>query len=538
MHIRKSISILSFFLAVSLSAQTARWKVTPEYSEITSLSPSLLRVEKNGLYGLLGTDGRIIVPCQYEAVTAESEDRCLLLSSNGRLITIYDRNGKIVRKFAENEIWYIDSEYPYYSEGLLAVSNGQGRWTYMDKSGNPATKNPEFRSATPFFHGYAVVRYKDGSYMHINAQGQVSKLSNQFKDNYLVYASSFTQENSGAGSYQSGAPVSVIVDSGNNVFMRDRSGGKVSSFGVVKEWNKKERIMTTDRYRIEFEPNRQIRSVVSLKDGIAVKFSPALVSQYSPSVDRFSSKRTDKGYNLMLDGKEILPSQFEEFPRSLSPTEFIARKNGVYGIIEINGSYSADIELQQFSLAYSHHTPMPVRARLSIDPSLDSGQYRVLVRAKGITLYDGTPDGSVISFDYVPHDLSQETSVTFDVSVDVDGIRHPGSVLKQAIAYENPFSVKIPWRVKLNEANTAGTVSVTIDNTSVEGSDLCDIIVDGQILKRGVRFQGKSSMTVSVAKPVNIQDLDSVEQTVTVQIRESGCPTCNVSRKVTFERNL
>ena len=112
MHIRILIATLILLLPVCASAQIGYWKVAPEYDNITKISPELYRVEKSGLYGLLGKDGKTIVPCQYEIKQDVVENRCLLLSSNHRLKAIYDGNGNPIKQFDDREIWYVDPDYP------------------------------------------------------------------------------------------------------------------------------------------------------------------------------------------------------------------------------------------------------------------------------------------------------------------------------------------------------------------------------------------------------------------------------------------
>ena len=533
MHIRNTVSILSLFLTVSLSAQTVRWKVAPEYSEMTCISPALLKVGQNGLYGLLGADRKIVAPCRYDAVTPVVEDRCLLLSADGRLQGIFDAGGNQVRMFASNESLHVDPDYPHYSEGYLAVCNSRGNWTYLDKTGKLLPGNPEFRNAGPFLNGYAVVRYKDGSYMHINSRGAISRLDNQFKDNYLVYASSFTPE-----SGQSGNVVAVIVDSGNNVYLRDRSGRKAAALGVVKDWNNTDHILTTDQFVIEFEPNRQIRSIVSRKNGVSRKYSPQILEYYNPSGDNLACELSGGLYRVLQGGKEILPAQFDKQPTFISPTEFIVSRNGCCGILAIDNTCSPNPVLQQSSISYEHHIPMSVRARLGFEPTSDSGNCRIIVKRNGSVIYEGIAGGPEFSFDLLPEELEENDTEVFTVAVDIDGIRHPESVLKLSVSYENRFSVKASGRVKLNSGNTSGDVAVTVTNGSAYGSNLCDIIVDGQTVRRGVRFAGGESITVSVTKAVDIQDLDSVVKALSVQVREEGCPSYRANKSITFERNL
>lgn len=537
MHIRILIATLSLMLPVCAFAQIGHWKVAPEYNSITKISPELYRVEKSGLYGLLGKDGKTIVPCQYEIKQDVVENRCLLLSSNHRLKAIYDGNGNLIKQFEDREIWYVDPDYPYYSDGVIAVCDNTGRWTYMDRTGALSSKKPEFRSASPYFYGYAVVRYKDGSYMHINKRGVVSKLDSQFKDNFLVFASSFTPEDKSVDESTSNV-VSLIVDSKNNVFLRDRSGMKVESLGEVKDWDKAARKMTTDRFIILFESNKQIRSITPLGNGSEKVYDHSVLDFYKPNVSTLACEKTASGYRIVSEGKEILPAQFNDPVTIVSGTDFIAARDGKYGVITIDYGHSYIPDLQISQLTFEHHVPVKLSANVALDPSLDEAKYHFVVTRQGEKIFDGAPHNGVISFEFLPEDLSHGRTETFNVQSDIDGIKHPESTMDLLWNHKNPYSVKASGRVRLNKSNSGGTVTFTVTNESEKGSDKCDIVIDGNVVKKGMTFQAGESVAVSAFINVDIMDLDSVSKTVSLQVRENGCPAYKTSKNIMFERNL
>lgn len=538
MYIRILIATLSLLLPICASAQIGHWKVAPEYDNITIISPELYRIEKNGLYGLLDKEGKTIIPCQYEIKQDVVENRCLILSSNHRLKAIYDGNGNIIKQFEDREIWYVDPDYPYYSDGVIAVCDNTGRWTYMDRTGALSSKKPEFRSASPYFYGYAVVRYKDGSYMHINKRGIVSKLDSQFKDNFLVFASSFTPEDKSADESTSDPIVSLIVDSRNNVFLRDRSGMKVESLGPVKDWDKNARKMTTDRFIIFFEPNKQIRSVTPLEDGPETVYNHSILDFYKPNASTLACEKTGNGYRIVSEGKEILPAQFSTPVTIVSGSDFIAARDGKYGVITIDYGHSSIPDLQISQLTFDHHVPAKVSANVALDPALDETKYHFVVTRQGEKIFDGAPHNGVISFEFLPEDLSRERTETFNVQSEIDCIKHPESTMDLPWNHKNPYSVKTSGRVRLNKSNSGGTVTFTVTNGSEKGSDKCDIVIDGNVVKKGVTFQAGDSMAVSAFINVDIMDLDSVSKTVSLQVRENGCPAYKTSKNIMFERNL
>ena len=538
MFIRIIIATLSLLLPVCASAQIGHWKVAPEYDNITKISPELYRVEKNGLYGLLGKDGKTIVPCQYEIKQDVVENRCLLLSSDHRLKAIYDGNGNLIKQFEDKEIWYVDSDYPYYSEGFIAVSDNTGRWTYIDRTGTLSSKKPEFRSASPYFYGYAVVRYKDGSYMHINKRGVVSKLDSQFKDNFLVFASSFTPEDKSVDESTSNSVVSLIVDSKNNVFLRDRSGMKVESLGEVKNWDKAARKMTTDRFIILFESNKQIRSITPLGNGSEKVYDHSVLDFYKPNVSTLACEKTASGYRIVSEEKEILPAQFTDPVTIVSGSDFIAARDGKYGVITIDNGHSSIPSLKTSQLTFEHHIPAKISVTMDQDPSIDETKHHFVVTSQGEIIFDGAPHNGVISFEFLPEDLLQKRMEIFNVQPVIDGIKHPGSMMELLWDYKNPYSVKASGHVKLNNANSGGTVTFTFTNESERESDMCDIVIDGSVVKKSIFFRAGESISVSSFINVDIMDLDSVSKTVSIQVREKGCPAYKTSKNIIFERNL
>lgn len=538
MLIRIIIATLSLLLPVCASAQIGHWKVAPGYDNITKISPELYRVEKNGLYGLLGKDGKIIVPCQYEIKQDVVENRCLLLSSDHRLKAIYDGNGNLIKQFEDKEIWYVDSDYQYYSEGFIAVSDNTGRWTYIDRTGTLSSKKPEFRSASPYFYGYAVVRYKDGSYMHINKRGVVSKLDSQFKDNFLVFASSFTPEDKSVDESTSNPVVSLIVDSKNNVFLRDRSGMKVESLGEVKNWDKAARKMTTDRFIILFESNKQIRSITPLGNGSEKVYNHSVLDFYKPNVSTLACEKTASGYRIVSEGKEILPAQFTDPVTIVSGSDFIAARDGKYGVITIDYGHPSIPSLLTSQLTFEHHIPAKISVNMDLDPSIDETKHHFVVTKQGEIIFDGAPHNGVISFEFLPKDLLQKRTEMFNVQPVIDGIKHPGSTMELLWDYKNPYSVKASGHVKLNNVNSGGTVTFTFTNESEQESDMCDIVIDGSVVKKSIFFRAGESISVSSFINVDIMDLDSVSKTVSIQVREKGCPAYKTSKNIIFERNL
>ncbi len=262
--------------------------------------------------------------------------------------------------------------------------------------------------------------------------------------------------------------VSLIVDSRNNVFLRhirDESGKPWYSQGLGQERSK----MTTDRFIIFFEPNKQIRSVTPLEDGPETVYNHSILDLYKPNASTLACEKVGNGYRIVSEGKEILPTQFTSPVTIVSGSDFIASRDGKYGVITIDYGHSSIPDLQISQLTFDHHVPAKVSANVALDPFLDETKYHFVVTREDEKIFDGAPHNGVISFEFLPEDLSRERTETFNVQSDIDGIKHPESAMDLLWNHKNPYSVKTSGRVRLNKSNYGGTVTFTVTNESKRG---------------------------------------------------------------------
>lgn len=159
MKIIQNILLVSAFaagaMAPSASAETARWVVKPVYESVTKMSDDLYKVKRNRMSGVMDSEGRAIITSA-DSITPFTEGLALVLTRtpDGRMkLDRILRDDKSIATVGEEV--YVD-QFPFFSEGLLPVSNKGGKAGYMDSNGKMVIPF-KFSNPHPFSNGLAAV---------------------------------------------------------------------------------------------------------------------------------------------------------------------------------------------------------------------------------------------------------------------------------------------------------------------------------------------------------------------------------------------
>ncbi len=520
-----TLAMALLLCAVPAWSQTARWLAGPAYDSMEPLSESLVRVSDGKAYGLVSTDGKVIAPCSYSLVTDPSGGRCLLLSGE-RLSGMVSMEGT-VRLFSDP--LFVDPAYPFFSEGLLAVHDVNGAWTYMDTDGNFPIHRL-FRQAAPFLHGLAAVQERggDGSFMHMDRNGRYSLLGSEFSDNFLLFASSFSEVD--------GVLLAVVVDGHNEAWIRNMRGNKVSALGKVKAYDKAAGILTTSDYRIRLSPDKRIVSRETLSDKSVKHFLLADSPSYTPPTGqlRLTAGPDARGVGIGLEGgEELLVPQFRE-ARIIGTKQVLAQTDKGWGLLEITSQAAPVCRLSQEQISYSHTGEMTVPCQLSLQDDVALSSVHVTVWLGGECCFDAAAPERSFSVSCPVH--PESGSVAFRSQTSVDGLVYPPVSQEARLVHTNAFSVKAPAMVTLNESNTGAIFNLTVVNGSTSESAPCDIVVDGKLLRRGVVFPPGGSISFTVNRSIDLEDLDEVWSNVRLQVTEPGCPPFDTHVRIQFLR--
>lgn len=526
--IRKTIlSVLGAALGwISLSAQTSYWVTPPAYAEAEPASSQWIRVNKADAWGIMDMSGKEVVPCMYGRITEFNEGYCLLLQGE-KLRGIFSSEGKY-RTFKDD--MFVDLSCPYFSEGLLAVRDVSSSWTYMTPEGEFPIRML-FQYAAPFSHGLASVREKngEGSFLHIDKKGRVSILSSDYQDNYLVFASSFTDLNGQAGA--------LVVDGHSQVSLRSLNGNKLADFGQMKSYDKENQVLTTKGYEIVLSAGRFIQSRRRLSDGDVKVYKTEVISRYSPlPVPILTCVRDGNLWGLDFHGKVLLEPQFASV-QVLSGGRILARQDGMVGLLGIDENGQAPyFQLDKRAIVVRHPADLALSGMLILPASVPFKDVQVKVKESSGVSQVFTLDKTAFTLPVIH--LVKDQALDLQVIVSACGLTYPPVPMKVPVEYRSAFTCVVPSQVTLQEGNEKAVLSLQIRNDADVPTSSCDILVDGRFIKTQERIGAREQVSIPLSFSVNLEDLDSISREIKVEIREKDVPAYVTRKHVTFNRNF
>lgn len=171
----KNLIWLTFFLLpVFCSAQTVRWVVRPGvYDDLSLLTSNVVKCIKDGKTGLLDLEGNTILAADYDMITDFYEGMaCILGAGTEKTVAgVVTPEGKVT--MFKNS-YYTLPGFEFFSEGLMIVSNKQGKVGFIDKEGKTVIAF-DYKGGLPFSEGMACVTSPRRVY-YIDKKGQQIRL--------------------------------------------------------------------------------------------------------------------------------------------------------------------------------------------------------------------------------------------------------------------------------------------------------------------------------------------------------------------------
>ena len=175
--------------------------VSPYWEQIDNFNEhGLAKVKKDGKYGYIDTQGKVVVPCQWVDVSAYEGGYCTVAESvtpaGGNyygnvnyVYGMYDAQGNEVTPAqwrtlgqSENSCWltsdtYYSSNYlrinrPAISDGKIKVQNTDGLWGFIDEQGQLVGR-VEWKIIDDFSEGLAAVTNNEGKIGFIDGNGNI-----------------------------------------------------------------------------------------------------------------------------------------------------------------------------------------------------------------------------------------------------------------------------------------------------------------------------------------------------------------------------
>jgi len=148
-------------------------KPTFDYAELFNDNGRAI-VSKNGLYGIIDSEGKTVLNFQYDYISDYSDGLAIATDKSG--YKVINKYGKIV---FENK-GYISS----FNEGYAIVESNNSPdahslYGYLNREGKIVIP-PQYESAGDFNNGRAIVKKQEGSYALIDTEGNILKTYDKY----------------------------------------------------------------------------------------------------------------------------------------------------------------------------------------------------------------------------------------------------------------------------------------------------------------------------------------------------------------------
>jgi len=449
----KSIRIIILTLVTVLafadaSAKTVSWAISPKYDKLSRYNSDIFVFEQNGKWGMVKPGNVEILPASYDFVLPFVNGYALAGKFDGNrylLESVVNEDGSVHNVSDILYLPLIDKTTPqYFSDGKLVVSNRNGKFGYINPSGQIVIKC-QFDKALPFKEGWAPV--KQGNYFkYINdtydRNPSQSVLVVDFHYGEMTLASCFSN---GRAAIAYNKDFALIGTNGQKVRKLNETEFKQTYKNNNATPKENDGFSTVENY-IEFSEN----GLLGLKQG-----SDLIVK---PQFNSFPSQYGDGYIVTELNGRQGLLSvnegnySFDIKSASGSSSELEVNRKGLIEGINLNISLPSNRNNLKLVVDCGNGIEQDVTSHLSVNgttatvmvtPSPTANAENCIISAKLVN------DGIIVA------DVSKDFTLSYPIKLRVS---QPKAVSSKADENDN---VTIYSNI-YNDSNKAVTVKVTL----------------------------------------------------------------------------
>lgn len=544
MMIRNLLLAVLLLMSCNINAQVARWIIHPEYDYIKMLESGFYVASKNGRYGMLDDQEKVVVPMQYDSMSVFNSQKALLYEGGKCIGYVSDRGDLKNIAALQFDVVGLNS----FSDGYLAVSNNSG---YFYICANSDEKLGPYTYAAPFSEGYAWVKVPksmkhvlDGSYtfqvLSAKTGEPVSLSLGEYEEDDIDFISSCCNGKS-------------IIVLKKRFYEYEYKTGKLTPLATDDNpTNKKTRVTALERpvdvkgngsgYTIRFKQGTMNFDGLMRLTSIAYEGqAPRLFEKPKVVIPAPQSNINGIRYNdnpllgLAYDGKEVLPAQFDNVIM-LRGNQALLRKNGKMGVLTIDPNAHFRFVLNDNRNIGFEHRLVNTDVRVICPPymnpklmTLSSADNDCVINAdtRGESV---NVEAAVLSYKCslkIPEEIgSEQTSSSVKFVLNYDGLRYVPSTISFNTWYVNNYNVQL---LSHQVAGAALNVELLVKNNSrYEGGNY---FFD-------VKIVAADSITCTY-KRLNEELYEAhfyrwTEDVVkfSVDITEEGCPTISYSYSI------
>lgn len=425
--------LLAITLAVHCEAQSFAWSLPPtSYSDIRQIGKQMYQViDANGKTGVVKPNGTVIVEPSCDEITPFYRGWALLLQHEGkrnRVIGCLSEDGKC-HMFPNT--YYTLAGIEFYSDGMLAVENGNNKKVYIDYVGNECIGSKQkYQRIMPFSEGYAVVFKNENTSTLIDKRGNEPRITLPVNGIRLSHATSVYKG------------VALVWDDKGNYFYFNTQNKEASRANISTK-----NAQTDYLFRVSDE-------------GKNVPYDKPYQGTEDTGFERIE-KDGKYGYTAP-GGVNKLPCQFTAASPFTDGYALVKTENDRYGILKYDQAANSDIAIRpiQSTIKYSPGETVTCEFKVTIPNSWS--EHDVNVDVKNINRVSNDGDGEY-SFQYKP---AGQQSHDFMVIVSSYGLKLSTSTLRYSFVQKEGQSEPKQTDKKVEKKKEEVKKKVNVDKKS------------------------------------------------------------------------
>lgn len=294
---------------------------------------NILKVQKEGKYGLINFDGKEVLPCEYDEIKTIAGTKNVVLTIKDEKQGIADNTGNVLVK---NEYAQVNTITNKYADGFI-IKNDDGKYGIVSASGELVVeaKYDEIKNVT----GNKMYVAKDGeNWKIVNEEGN-SFLENAFEDVKQINLENVVLKKDGKYgviTINGETKIEASYDDLSFIFTDTYIAKKDNKYGIININNEEK--LPFEYSFIKYETEADF--IRAQKDNLTTEL---LDRDFNVKVEGIVSEiNTDKNYIRVRvnDNYKYYNFKLEEKPVTeflSNNTLFLSKENGKYGYVDSKG---------------------------------------------------------------------------------------------------------------------------------------------------------------------------------------------------------
>ena len=514
------LTVTFTLITLCIHAQVMEWAIKPEYKDIVHIGRDLYKVKAtNGKWGVFNiSKHELTIATAYDSITPLVEGRALILDAQGQgLLGILNEEGETVGELVSSPIFFVD--YPYYSNGLLALRSSQKKYGYVDSQGKSMSMRDNFNFfyVCPFDDGLAMVKTPKGKYQIIDKRG--------------------------AHQYQGNVNIKFLSNPKNGVFVLATGKNRISKCRLENSDFKEVELLEKERVvdvsgAIEYH-------AIYCRGGNTYSFDNAfhLIEDNAPAtLTPFVSRKEDSKrlrkkqegwhFGLSYDQKDLLAPQFKSVNIYEDRLAMVTMtEGGKKGLLRLNAVGEFKVSVPQQTITFYHNHPQNIPIKVECANMMYNPTVKIVMIGTADNETFSCQGSGIINVPYFESHTQSGKSTTKSIGFDifVDELKYGHKDIEVESVHQKGFTISIGTFPDYSNKSQQASVSVIISSNNGVPSASAKAKVNDKYYE----FNGRDKISVSV--PFHTQQGKVLNGSIYVSVTEDGCPSSSAQKNGTIK---